>query len=250
MTKKLKCIDATMLKSLAMVLMLSDHLWGTDLLPYNWLTAIGRIAFPIFAFQIAEGCARTHNFKKYMTRMFLFALISEIPFNMMMGGSIFYPLHQNVMFTFLIAMLLIHWLELSWQKHPSTVWKLFSGAAAVAIGYVLGFVTFVDYYGYGVVTVLLFWMTRDKKWGWAAQLVGMYLINWVLISGINYVIPLFGMELMVPQQALAMLALIPIWLYNGKRGRGGKAFQLFGYAFYPVHIIVLVLIVKLMGLFL
>lgn len=250
MMKKLKCIDGTTLKLLAMALMLSDHLWGTGILPYNWLTSIGRIAFPIFAFQIAEGCAKTHNFKKYLTRMLLFALISEIPFNLMMSGSVFYPLDQNVMFTFLIAMLLIHGLDRFWQKHPSLIWKLASAAVALVLGYALGFVTFVDYYGYGVVMVLLFWLTREMKWGWALQLIGMYMINWVLMGGFSFVVNLFGIELLIPQQALAMLALIPIWLYNGKRGKGGKAFQMFGYAFYPLHIIVLILIGKLMQMFL
>ena len=242
MFKKLKFIDSTTLKVLAMVLMLSDHIWGTGILPYDWLTAIGRIAFPIFAFQIAEGCARTHNFKGYLKRMLLFALISEIPFNFMMGGSIFYPLHQNVMFTFLIAMLLIRGLQRFWEKHPGAIWKISSAAVAMVLGYMLGFATFCDYYGYGVVTVLLFWLTRDKKWGWIAQLIGLFIINWVLMSGMSYVVHIFGTEIWVPQQALALLALIPIWLYNGKRGPGGKWFQFFGYAFYPLHIALLLLI--------
>ncbi len=150
------------------------------------------------------------------------------------------------MFTFLIAMLLIRGLERFWEKHPGTVWKITSTAIAIALGYILGFATFSDYYGYGVVTVLLFWLTRDKKWGWIAQLIGMFLINWILLSGMSYVVHLFGTEIWVPQQALAILALIPIWLYNGKRGPGGKAFQFFGYAFYPLHIAILVLLRSMM----
>lgn len=73
-------IDSFMLHILAMTLMLCDHLWATLLPGQEWLTCVGRLAFPIFAFMIAEGYAHTSNVKKYMGRLFVFALVSEIPF--------------------------------------------------------------------------------------------------------------------------------------------------------------------------
>ena len=242
MKKDLRCLSGTTLKLLAMLFMLLDHMWATGIFGFSWLTAVGRLAFPIFAFQIAEGMARTHDFRKYASRMLLFALISEIPFNFMMGGSAFYPLHQNVLFTFLIAMVLIRGLERIWAKHPGARWKLCSAAGFLLLGYTLGFVTFVDYYGFGVAMVLLFWLTREIRFGWLWQLLGMYLINWVQMGGLSYVLHLFGTEVWIPQQGLAMLALIPIWLYNGEKGPGGRKFRWFGYAFYPLHITVLLIL--------
>ena len=100
--RRLKCLNALQLKVIAMVLMLCDHAWGTVAPGRGWLTAVGRLAFPIFAFQLAEGFALTHDRKKYLGRMFLFALISEIPFDLMTGEGL---LHQNVMFTFCEALL-------------------------------------------------------------------------------------------------------------------------------------------------
>ena len=110
-TKTKGCLDSLTLKLLAMALMLCDHLWATVLPGVMWLTAVGRIAFPIFAFQVAEGFQRTHDRKKYLLRMLVFALISEIPFNSLYYSSPVFPFHQNVMFTFFIALLLMLGLE-------------------------------------------------------------------------------------------------------------------------------------------
>ena len=102
---------STFLHLLAMALMLYDHLWGTIVPGNDWLTCVGRIAFPIFAFLIVEGYFHTRNFKKYMVRLLLFAVLSELPFNLAMGSRLFYPLHQNVLWSFLLSLGLIHWNE-------------------------------------------------------------------------------------------------------------------------------------------
>lgn len=242
----LKRINGTTLKVLAMITMLCDHLWGIGLVDSEWLHIVGRLAFPIFAFLITEGYAHTKDFKAYCLRLLGFALISEIPFNLMMG-SLIYPFHQNVMFTFLLALLLLRGLERLLDKCSSLVIKAILVALFAFLGYALGNITFVDYYGYGILTVFLFHFTREKRWGWLVQLVGMWYINWVLISGFSFTLHFMGWEILFPLQAFALLALLPIWLYNGQRGPGGKAFQYFTYAFYPAHILVLVLLVRTMG---
>ena len=113
----LKCLSASGLKVIAMVCMLLDHTWGILMSGHLWMTCVGRIAFPIFAFQIAEGYAHTKNFKKYLLRLFLFGLLSEIPYNYMTGGGWFNPFGQNVMFTFCIALLVIRLIDKAWKKH-------------------------------------------------------------------------------------------------------------------------------------
>ncbi|MBQ2998751.1 MAG: conjugal transfer protein TraX, partial [Oscillospiraceae bacterium] len=155
---------------IAMAAMLLDHLWIT-LVPGNgWMTDIGRIAFPIFAFMTVEGFFNTKNLKKYVKRLFAFALISEVPFNLVAGGSVFYPVHQNVLWTFLIGIMLMQMNEK--VKNKSVAVRLATGAGTAALGFILGLVTFTDYNHAGVLTVLVFYFFRGKSWKhFAAQFV-------------------------------------------------------------------------------
>lgn len=234
---KLKCVNALQLKILAMALMLCDHTWYTIASGWGWLTAIGRLAFPIFAFQIAEGFYHTKDRKRYFLRMLVFALISEIPFNLMVAGTPIFPLHQNVMFTFCISLLTLMWME--WAKQKGTLWFAAAVAGGLIVGFLVGTVTLVDYYGFGVWMVVLFYLCRDIPFGWAIELVAMWYINWELLGGLVYLVPVFGRTIEIPRQGLAVLALIPIWLYNGKQGHHSRAIQYAGYAFYPAHLLIL-----------
>lgn len=99
-------LSVATLHILAMTLMLMDHLWATLLPAQEWLTCAGRVAFPIFAFMTVEGYFHTHSLKKYMLRLLAFALISEIPFDLMYGGTWLYPFHQNV-FLYVITVVLV-----------------------------------------------------------------------------------------------------------------------------------------------
>ncbi len=235
-------ISAAVLHILAMVLMLMDHLWATLLPAQDWLTCAGRVAFPIFAFMSVEGYFHTHNFKKYAQRMLLFAVLSEIPFDLMYGGTWFYPVHQNVIWTLLMGLLGIHLMETVRKKQKLWVYVLVS-AGVVAMGAILGTLCMVDYYGVGVLTVFIFYFFRGRKW-WCllGQLLALYWVNVQMLGGLMYPIQLFGMELELCQQGLALLALLPIWLYRGRQGYHSKPFQYACYAFYPVHMLILVLV--------
>ena len=229
-------VSSAFLHLLAMVLMLCDHLWGTIVPGNDWLTCIGRVAFPIFAFMLVEGYFRTGNLRKYALRLLIFAVISEIPFNLAMGSRLFYPTHQNVLWSFLISLGLIHL-----NEKAKKLWaKLLVGGATIVLGYILGLVTMVDYYHAGILTVMVFYFFRHRKWWcYVGQLLCLWYINTEILGGFGYELQLFGKTVFFQRQALALLALIPIWLYRGKQGYHSKWLQYLYYAFYPAHLLIL-----------
>ena len=237
-------LTAAVLHIIAMTLMLMDHLWATLLPAREWLTCAGRVAFPIFAFMAVEGYFHTRSFKKYILRMLLFAVLSEIPFDLMYGGTWFYPVHQNVLCTFLLGLLGV-WLMEQVRKKGKTWMYLLVCVLVVPAGLVLGTLCMVDYYGVGVLTVFVFYFLHGRKW-WCflGQLAALYWLNVELLGGLMYPVQLFGMEFELCQQGLALLALIPIWLYRGRQGYRSKPFQYLCYAFYPVHMLLLVVVLN------
>ena len=96
---------------------------------YEILHGIGRLAFPIFAFFIVEGFHRTRSVVKYAIRMLLFGIVSEIPFDIGLFRKVFYWEHQNIMFTFFIAILMLS--TLKWLE--SNIWGLSNGVVYFAI---------------------------------------------------------------------------------------------------------------------
>lgn len=233
-------LTSNMLRTIAVVLMLSDHIWATAMSFGNWMTYIGRLAFPIFAFQIAEGFVHTSNFKKYALRLLGFAVVTEIPFNLFYSSRWFNPYHQNVLFTLLLGLLAIYVIDNARKNKTaknialSVLWL-----ALICLASVIGF---VDYGFLGMLTVVMFYLLRDFPFAWIAQLVGMVLINIVFFEGQVFPVEFFGKMVEIPSQGFAVLSLIPIWLYGGKKGRSSKVMQYGFYAFYPVHMLILYLI--------
>ena len=228
-----KGLSASALRLFAMVGMLLDHAWATVVSGNFWMTCVGRLVFPIYAFQLAEGFVHTTNQKKYALRLLAVAVVSEIPFNLMVSGSWFFPFHQNTIFTLLLGLWVIWTLE-GLKNRTLPLWK---GSLCLAGAAVLSILGFVDYGWQGVLTVVLFYLFRQGRWAKPAQLAGMIVLHVLLMKG-QTLPELFDL----PLQSLAVLALIPIWLYNGQKGRGGKALQYAAYLYYPLHMLLLVLL--------
>ena len=119
-TLRLPDLSASSLHILAMGLMLLDHLWATIVPGQDWMTCAGRLAYPIFAFLLAEGYAHTSSFRRYASRLLFWAVVSEIPFNLMYSSQAIYPYHQNVLWTLLIALCAMRLADLVREKLP--VW--------------------------------------------------------------------------------------------------------------------------------
>ena len=219
MTQRKFGLTAAQLRILALGLMLLDHLWATVVPGNNWMTYLGRMAFPIFAFQTAEGYRHTHDFRGYCKRLLLFGLVSEIPFDLMISGALFFRFHQNVMFTLLLGLLVC-------RAYDLRKWGL------LALLCLAGIPTFPDYGILGIATVLMFHVFRDYQW---CQLLMLIAINWFGYEGQELVVG----TMKVSVQAFAILAYLPIALYNGEKGKGGRLLQYGSYVFYPLHMLIL-----------
>lgn len=225
-----KGLDGGVLKGIAAALMLTDHV-GAILLPeVPVLRCVGRLAFPIFAFFIAEGYAHTRDFGRYFRRLAILAVVSEIPFNLE-NGAVFDLTRQNVLFTFCLALLTLRGLEALGRERGFGRW---SGCGLVlAAGFAAGELLRTDYGGWGVVTVALLQLCRDGKYAKLWLLLAMAAVNGLGMGSLT--MPVFGGEM--PIQIFAVAALPVIWLYNGQAGPKGlrRAF----YVFYPAHLLVL-----------
>ncbi len=228
-------LTAAGLRWIALGCMLLDHIWGTLVPGNDWMTYLGRIAFPIFAFQISEGYLHTRDFRRYHRRIALFALLSEIPFDLMMFQTPFYPFHQNVMLTLWLGLLCIHVIDRVRKKAISAP----LGCLQLLGLFLLGYVTFPDYGLLGVLNVVIFYLLRGFPGAKLAQLAAMIAIHVFGFQGRAFIFSLLGCSVEIPVQAFALCSLIPIWLYHGKKGTQSRFLSYFSYAFYPLHMLVL-----------
>ena len=214
------------LKLIACATMLIDHIGAAFLPTMLWLRVVGRIAFPIYCFLLAEGVAHTKNHVKYGLRLFAGILLAEIPFDLALFGRFSWD-HQSVMVTLFLGF----GMALIMQKLDRT--KL---VPVIAFAF-LAELFRTDYGAWGIFMIALFVMTRERKDRNNLQLIGMVIICWFMNSA---AIRIFGVR--VPIEIFAVLALIPIFLYSGKKSTTSKGVQMAFYLFYPVHLAVLYLI--------
>jgi hypothetical protein len=224
-----------------MLSMLIDHTMKSVIEADSWIFVLGRLAFPIFAFMTAEGYFYTRSYRRYILRLLVFAVISEVPYDLMKSGTVFDAYDQNVLWTFLFALLCIKVIDLVKSKWGSMVYipaAVFVSLAGVAAGSY----TYADYGGMGVLMVMIFYFFHERKW-WCMllQSVLLLLINVFMLGALSPVIPVsvFELQLEIPLQGFAVFSLIPIWMYHGRQGYHSKPFQYACYAFYPVHMIIL-----------
>ena len=216
------------LKFLACAIMLLDHI-GATLIPWGTLRIIGRLAFPIFCFLLAEGAHYTRNPRNYLLRLGIGAILSELPFDLALFGSWSWQ-HQSVMITLLLGAMAL----LAMKRMTQPLLKIL---VLLLFAFLADFMN-TDYGGAGVLMIALFGLTRERKYGWLVQLLGMYLIcRWIIPGGVVWFIDRY-----VFIEIFAILALIPIWLYSGEKSTSSRAVQWAFYLFYPVHLWILYLI--------
>lgn len=218
-----KGLTSNQLKLIAMVTMTLDHM-GLLLFPGAlWLRAVGRLAFPIYAYMIAEGCIHTKSMPRYLGTMAAMAAVCQVVTYIATGS-----LYQCILVTFSLSIGLV-WLILWARQLPGLIrWLLCAGGVA-AVFFVTELLPLqleatdfaVDYGFFGTVlpVVLVFAGTKYQK----------LLLTAVLLTALAFV----GM----PVQWFALLSLPLLALYNGQRGK--LRLKWVFYLYYPIHLAVL-----------
>lgn len=235
-------LSGSVLKTIAVISMVIDHV-GSHLIR-NWFVlsghnviteafginnlihfvidvcdALGSIAFPLFCFLAAEGFYYSRSRGKYALRLLAFALISEIPFNLVHRMRLLYPDLQNVMFTLAISVLTLLIASKTDEKYRETKMEMPARTAVIIFGMGAAFAVRGEYVFLGVLAIALFYYLRDYKY--------LRLIAFVPLA--------------VPS-LWSLLAIPAVILYNGTRGKQNKYFF---YVFYPAHFLIIYAIMAL-----
>ena len=224
-------------------------------LVYRAMRTMGRVAFPIYAFLLVEGYCHTRDWRRYGVRLGIFALVSEVPFDLVTTGSMFSPMVQNVFFTLLIGLLTLKALDFlgnpsaspgqssrsafpgqpsqpvspgpssqpTFQAYQSGMTGSLLRAAVLVGALYLAWYLHTDYDCGGILLILVFYYFR--AWRQRGCFIGLF---WMMcVSGTWYYLPGY----------MASFGLI--WLYNGQRGWQPWPWKMAYYLFYPLHLLAL-----------
>lgn len=226
-------LSANMLKLVAAITMLIDHT-GAILFPQIlWLRIVGRLAFPIYAFMIAQGCKYTRNGLRYLLGMFTLGVICQVAYSTTDAFG-----RLNILLTFSVSIalsLLLHKLKQSLylREWTSAGFIGVSFAAAVVAAYYVNEKMVFDYGFWGCMTPVVAGIFLQKEQ--APQVWKVLDKNW--ISVVMLAIPLLQLANSYYLQEYALLALLPLLLYSGQRGKRSLKYGF--YLFYPLHLALL-----------
>lgn len=217
------------LRLIAFLCMLADHA-GLALFPsVGMFRCIGRLSFPIYCFLLTQGFVHTRDVRAYSHRLLLLALLSEIPFDLLIFGRIANGVEQNVLFSLFFGLMALQG-AYALQNRP--LFAMLS-AALLCMGAML---CRVSYGWLGIALCLCFYYAQENKWRMAFSLSTILLIYSLslLLSGVatSWVLVSF----------CALLSLVPLLCYNGKRGPRSPLLTFAFYASYPLHIAALLVI--------
>jgi len=221
--KKIKILSGATLKHIALFTMLCDHVNKAIFVNMSVAGAVptavmvlsacfdilGRIALPIFAFLLVEGFFNTRSRGKYLRNLLVFAVISEIPFNMFTGGELLIDWHQNIYFTLALGFGMIWLIDVI--KRRTKLWLL-PAVPIIGVACLVSMFGSFDYDFFGILTIALFYLLRGRWFCPAVAFLPLVKTPW---AGLGY---------------------LATYLYNGERGKQCKWFN---YWFYPAHLLVI-----------
>lgn len=210
------------LKLLACLTMLIDHLGAIFFPGVVWMRILGRLSFPIYCFLLAEGIHHTRSPKKYALRLLLVAIVSELPYDLLFRGEFTWA-KNSVMVTLLLGFCM----GMSMKQLPRWT-KIF---AVVPFAFLARY-CHGTYGANGVLMIAIFLLTRELPCRILIQTALLFLLS----------LRMAGFPGPLNVQIRAVLAMIPIALYSGEKGSRNPRLQWCFTLFYPLHIVILLLI--------
>lgn len=227
-------VDSFVLKMVAIVAMTCNHaawIFGSALPPVLLCIffAVGGLTFPIMLFLLHVGYEHTRSVRNYATRLFVFALVSQVPYWFFLAHS------ANVLFTLLIC-LGVFYLYDAWN-HDAKFWIAFVVFTVVSV--------FCDWSVLGPCMALVLHMYEDKRKRVLYSVALPVIADGLTALGNFVTVPSAATLGLLLYPLVGCSATIPLLLaYNGQRGRSMKWFF---YAYYPAHIVVLGLLQMVLG---
>lgn len=226
------------LKLIACVCMLADHgaktLHAPAALHFILSDVVGRISFPLFCFLLVEGYFHTGNLRRYLSRLFALALLSEIPFDLAMKGKLFDLEWQNTVWLLFTGLLMCHLLTGIREKgdlHYRAALLLQLGC--VILFAALAYLLHLDYGAEGIGAIAFLYYLHGRLPG-NPRKEALLALFWACLV-------LNGITLEAP---FTFLSLLPVYFYNRQAGSG--KFKTFFYLFYPLHLLLLILAAHLL----
>ena len=212
------------LKIIGVITMLFDHVGDAIIGKFSFCNLIGRIAFPIFAFQAVQGYIYTKDFKRHMLKLFIFACISQIPFMLFLSTFTEEILTLNIFFTLFLGLLALF----VYDKCKNKV----LGFLFVILTSIIAYFIHVDYGAFGILLMFCFYFFKDKK--------GSMAITTIVLCFLRFVPDIIASPVLwyiyIQCAIFTALSLIFILFYNKNEGPKAKYFF---YIFYPLHLLIL-----------
>lgn len=220
-------MSSFVIKIIAVITMVVDHL-GLFMFPQlDYLRVIGRLSFPLFAWSISNGAKHTKNINAYLARLFAFGTISQIPYFLLYREVNIHQMGLNIFFTLFLGLLSIK----IWRSEQSKTLRITEIILISAIGQLIN----VSYGAVGILSIVFFYIFEGNFRLCFLSQFFLYVVVWfgLMFVGV-YEVTYFSIT-----QPAALFSLLLIYQYNGEQGI--KAKYLF-YLFYPLHLLMFYLI--------
>ena len=233
----MKKLDSFTLKIIAIITMLLDHIY-TYMIPAGvdvpiWFGYLGKLSAPIFFYLIVEGFFHTRNRKKYLSRLAIFGVA-------MIGVDIIFGIHNNIFLSLTLSILILMIIDFAKNSEKTIMW--IPAIVGVVILGALYIFTEASLYGLGM--TLIFYIFREKKMTMALIYVGFSLLPVFSVIGMPEA---YEQLFLFDYQWMMVFSIILILMYNGKLGIKNIFTKWMFYIFYPVHLIIVSLIAKMIA---